>query len=264
MKITVFTSNQPRHLALVNRLASVGEVTYALLECSTVFPGLVDDFYKKSKVMQSYFEKVMAAEKKIFGDLMFLPQNVRTLPMKSGDLNLLEKKQLNEALNSDVYIVFGASYIKGWLADFLVEQSALNIHMGISPYYRGASCNFWALYDGHPEYVGATIHLLSKGLDSGPILYHALPKFNQDSPFDFTMRAVEAAQLSLVERIKCNEIKKFTPLMQDKSHEIRYSKNAEFNDVVATEFLKKNMDAEVLGELLSRSKQPKLIDPFFV
>lgn len=48
--------------------------------------------------------------------------------------------------------------------------------MGLSPYYRGTDCNFWALYDKKPQYVGATIHLLSKGIDSGPTLYHALSK----------------------------------------------------------------------------------------
>ena len=36
--------------------------------------------------------------------------------------------------------------------------------------------------------------MLSKGLDSGLMLYHALPKLDNDNPFKFTMRASEAAQ----------------------------------------------------------------------
>ena len=47
--------------------------------------------------------------------------------------------------------------------------------MGISPYYRGSACNFWALYDKNPQFVGATIHYLSEGLDDGDILFHVLP-----------------------------------------------------------------------------------------
>ena len=54
------------------------------------------------------------------------------MSVKSGDLNLLSRDQFEAALNSDVYVVFGASYIKGWLSDFLVEKDAINIHMGIS------------------------------------------------------------------------------------------------------------------------------------
>ena len=72
-----------------------------------------------------------------------------------------------------------AVYIKGPLVNFLIKKKAINIHMGISPYYRGADCNFWAMYDGNSHLVGATIHMLSKGLDSGSILYHAMSKKNK-------------------------------------------------------------------------------------
>ena len=44
---------------------------------------------------------------------------------------------LSDFLKSDVYVVFGSSYIKGELVDFLVKQKAINIHAGVSPYYRG-------------------------------------------------------------------------------------------------------------------------------
>ena len=83
---------------------------------------------------------------------------------------------MKDLLKSDLYIFFGSSYIKGPLVNFLIKKKAINIHMGISPYYRGADCNFWAMYDGNSHLVGATIHMLSKGLDSGAILYHAMSK----------------------------------------------------------------------------------------
>lgn len=266
MKITVFTSNQPRHLALVNKLASVCNTVYSVLECNTVFPGKVQDFYKKTEVMQRYFDSVIAAERSLYGDISFSRNNVKTLSVKLGDLNLLSQEQLADALSSELYVVFGASYIKGWLIDFLTSSKALNIHMGVSPYYRGSSCNFWALYDNKPEYVGSTIHLLSKGLDSGPMLYHALPVLKEEGeegPFVFTMKAVEAAQQSLVNRIASKEIFDFQPLAQDKSREIRYTRNADFNDEVASEFLNRNLRAADLAAMLAKSEQPALLSPFF-
>ena len=176
MKITVFTSNQPRHLSLLKRLAEVAEVVFAVQECNTVFPGQVKDFFNNSQVMQQYFSHVMEAEKEIFGEIGFLPQNVRPLAIKLGDLNRIRLSTMADALQSDVYIVFGSSFIKGDLIRFLVERRAINIHMGVSPYFRGSSCNFWAPFTGHPELIGATIHLLSEKLDAGDMLYHALPK----------------------------------------------------------------------------------------
>ena len=263
MKITVFTSNQPRHLALINRLAIISNVTYAVMECNTVFPGQVNDFFKKSDIMKEYFSHVMLAERKVFGHLSFLSSKVRSLSIKSGDLNFIDKKQIREALNSDVYLVFGASYIKGWLIDFLVEHGALNIHMGISPYYRGSSCNFWALYDDRPELVGATIHLLSKGLDSGPMLYHAIPKLSDHNPFEFTMFAVEAAQKSLIEHIGNQEIKNFSPKAQNKGYEIRYTKNSDFTDEIALNFLSRKLDNSKIKELIKNSNRHELLHPYY-
>lgn len=237
MKITVFTSNQPRHIALIESLASIADQVFAIQECNTVFPGKVEDFFKKTDIMQDYFSHVIAAEQKVFGDLQFTSNNVTQLALKSGDLNRVDLQTLSPALNSDYYIIFGSSFIKGPLCDFLVKNGAINIHMGVSPYYRGSSCNFWAIYDGNPELVGATIHMLSKGLDSGDMLYHVFPKAEIVDPFVIGMNAVKSAHNSLVDNIKSGFIKELLPVKQNKENEIRYTRNRDFNDVVAKEYL---------------------------
>lgn len=264
MKITVFTSNQPRHIALINRLAGVCDELFAVQECNTIFPGQVADFYRKSPVMQQYFSGVMAAENKWFGDVSFAAGNVRSLPIKGGDLNGLGRDVLAPAMASEVYVVFGASYIKGWLIDHLVAHGAINIHMGLSPYYRGSSCNFWALYDGRPQCVGATIHKLSKGLDSGPMLWHCLPTLVGENAFEFTMKAVVAAQHSLVDRIASGQIGQYAEQTQDKSLEMRYTRNADFTDAVAGEFLSREWDAGAVGQQLVSGKYPTLLEPYWL
>jgi len=134
MKITVFTSNQPRHLSLIADLATIADQVFAIQECNTVFPGRIPDFIPTSEVMEKYFSKVIDAEKQVFGGLRFSPPKAQTLSIKNGDLNRIEIGLLADALRSDVYVVFGASFIKGPLIDFLVANKAINIHMGISPY----------------------------------------------------------------------------------------------------------------------------------
>ena len=243
MKVTIFSSNQPRHLNLVKEFAKISSEVFFITEVKTVFPGVIADFFQKSDVMQSYFRNVIASERQIFGDINFLPKNVKTLAIKSGELNLLKEFQLQDALLSDIYIVFGASYIKGWLISFLIENRAINIHMGLSPYYRGSSCNFWAMYDNNPGHVGATIHYLSKGLDSGDILFHCVPKMTRgDSPFDFTMRSVLAAQESLVKAVKGGEMFSLHPVKQNKTKELRYTRNEDFTDGVAKAFLERRIN----------------------
>ena len=202
MRITIFTSNQLRHNHLINVISKISNKCFAIIEGKTIFPGKLKDFFYKSDLMEKYFKKVNQSEKKIFGKNKFISNKVVTKFIKHGDLNYLERNDIQDALKSDLYIVFGSSYIKGWLVDFLIKEKAINIHMGVSPYYRGSSCNFWALFDDKPHLVGSTIHYLSKGLDSGRILYHALPTKKCQNEFEYTMSSVLSAHLSLAKKIK--------------------------------------------------------------
>ncbi len=239
MRIALFTSNQPRHQHLARQLAGVADELWLVQECNTVFPGLVSDFFNRSEVMQKYFSHVIAAEAEVFGNIGFLGTNVHSMAIKMGDLNRLPLAIFSEALAADVIIVFGASFIQSPLVDALVERRAVNIHMGISPAYRGSSCNFWAMYDQRPDLVGATIHLLTPGLDSGPMLFHAFPDETPVTPFVYGMKAVRAAHFGLLHHLGCGDLTTLKPVTQDKKQEIRYTRNRDFTDEIAADYLAK-------------------------
>ncbi|MDP6174409.1 MAG: hypothetical protein QGF09_09605, partial [Rhodospirillales bacterium] len=141
-------------------------------------------------------------------------------------------------------------------------RGALNIHMGVSPYYRGNSCNFWPLYDGRPDMVGATIHLLSAGLDSGAILYHALPKAQSIDPFILGMTAVRVAHQSLAEKIASGELADPEPIPQDKSKEVRYTRAADFNDEVATEYLNRMAGGGEIRRAIENRDLDQFVKPY--
>jgi hypothetical protein len=202
--------------------------------------------------MQAYFCQVMAAEKQVFGEIDFLPANVRQLVLKDGDLNMVPLNSLRRVLECGTAIVFGASYIKSPLIEELMKTRAVNIHMGVSPFYRGSSCNFWALYDGNAHLVGATIHMLSRGLDSGDMLYHALPAPEAVDPFVLGMLAVRAAQESLVRKVADGSILSCKPVQQNKSLQIRYTRNKDFNDAVAAEFLARKISPRDIETSMAR------------
>ncbi len=263
MKVSVFTSNQPRHLALIRSLSGIADEVFAVQECTTVFPGEVEDFYRRTEVMQRYFSRVIEAERKVFGRLGFLPANVHQIGLKMGDLSRLSLDVLAPALESDVFIVFGASYIRGPLIDALIERNAINIHMGTSPYYRGSSCNFWAMYDGRPEYVGATIHRLSSGLDSGEMMFHAFPSEVDSDPFVYGMQAVRSAHEGLCSRIADGTLLTLPVVTQDRSLELRYTRNRDFTDEVAGEYLNNLPDPEQVRLAITRRDPSRFLNPFF-
>ena len=78
MKITLFSSNQPRHLNLARELSSIADTVYFVSEVNTVFPGKIGDFFKKSEIMQDYFQRVIDAERKVFGETLLILRS--TLP----------------------------------------------------------------------------------------------------------------------------------------------------------------------------------------
>ena len=243
MKITLLTSNKNRHNYLINLLSTICDELFVIQECDTIFPGVIPGHYQASPILKKYFENVNNVQSKLFGKSYVnnLKKNIKILPMLTGDLNKCPIDLLSDFLKSDVYVVFGSSYIKGELIDFLLEQRAINIHAGVSPYYRGTDCNFWALYDDNPHLMGTTIHLLSRGLDSGPILYHAMSNI-KTNPFEYSMSTIKSAFHSIAERIKDNSIFKINPFIQDKIKEIRYSKKNEFNEEVVKEYFKKEIN----------------------
>lgn len=259
MKITLLTSNKKRHNYLINLLSQISDELFVIQECGTIFPGIVPGHYPASPLMKNYFENVDNAQNKLFGNsYVDTKKNLKILPMVSGDLNKVSLDKLSNFLKSDIYIVFGCSYIKSKLVDFLVNQKTINIHMGISPYYRGTDCNFWALYDNNPHLVGATIHLLSKGLDSGPILYHAMSDIKTD-PFEYSMSSVKSAFHSLAKKIKDKSIFSITPLIQNLDLEIRYSKKIEFNETIVKEYSQRKINLKI-----KKFDNTMLKEPFFL
>ena len=71
MRVTLFTSNQPRRVNLANKLTSIADTVYCAQEYNTVPPRKVDDFFKKTPVMKEYFEQVIEAERSLFGETTF-------------------------------------------------------------------------------------------------------------------------------------------------------------------------------------------------
>lgn len=259
MKVTLFTFDKSRHNYLIYLLSQICDKLFVIQEISKKVKNSIPENYINSETLKKYFQNVYDAQSKFFPEQNLKNlKNTNIVQIPSGSINNLSMKSLEKCLKSDIYLVFGSSYIKGDLINFLVKNNTINIHMGISPYYRGTDCNFWALYDGNPHLVGSTIHYLSKGLDNGPMLYHALSHI-KNNPFEYTMSAVKSAFVSVVNRIKDRSIFKIKPQEQNKYSEIRYSQKKEFNEKIVIEFFNRKID------LNSKKFDKSLLkDPYFL
>jgi hypothetical protein len=118
------------------------------------------------------------------------------------------------------------------------------------------------MYDCNPDYMGATIHLLTKGLDSGPMLFHAFPKAEKVDPFVITMKSVIAAQQGFIEYLKDGTLHNLASIPQDKTKEIRYTRSADFTDDVAADYLKNLPTPEEVDSMMNTRDFSQFIKPY--
>lgn len=255
--IAVFTSNSARHQHLIKALANVAEKVVAVIECSSVRRKA-----RATATMQSYFESVWQAEEKVFGKIGILPENVQVLPIVSGDANSLDLDTYNDIFNAQEFFVFGASFLKGELCEKLVQLGAVNLHAGTSPYFRGCATNFWNFYDDRPDLTGVTVHYLTTGLDSGPILYHALPRAVPMTPHEAGMMAIRASHQSIVNHLMAGSLRSTLAKKQDKTKEIRYARGADFTEAEAKMFLeRKNLSPNEVARALAKRDIENFVNP---
>jgi methionyl-tRNA formyltransferase len=110
------------------------------------------------------------------------PDLVRVVPGH----NSRESLSLLRSIEPDVIAVYGTAMIRPPVIA-LARKAIINMHTGLSPFYRGSDTIFWALHDERLDLVGVTIHLLDPGIDSGAIISATRlsidPTDNEDSLF---------------------------------------------------------------------------------
>ena len=104
----------------------------------------------------------------------------KKIPVKIvKNVNQEDSVEFIKNLAPELIVVFGTSLIKKEIIS-IPEKAIINVHTGLSPYYRGGQCAFWCLYNDEPEYIGVTVHYLDEGIDSGDIIIQGRPEIEED------------------------------------------------------------------------------------
>jgi folate-dependent phosphoribosylglycinamide formyltransferase PurN len=200
MRAILLTSTFRRHAFVANAVAAGCDLVGVWQETKSFRPERYARDAADQEVIQAHFAKRDASEARYFA----ADSSVRLDPgavhrtVAVGGCNEPAEVDLMTAARPDVVLVFGTGILREPLLSAF-EGRILNIHLGLSPYYRGAGTNFWPLVNREPEYVGATIHYLDAGIDTGPILSHARPLIEPgDGPHDLGNKTIVAAVHALL------------------------------------------------------------------
>ena len=68
----------------------------------------------------------------------------------------------------------------------------LNIHLGISPFYRGSETNIWPMINKELDFIGATFMHIDEGIDTGSVIKQIRAKiFLGDGPHSIGTRLIK-------------------------------------------------------------------------
>lgn len=128
----------------------------------------------------------------------------------------IEKGAVNDRANVDmitdmkpaVIIAYGCSIIRSSLLD-LFQGRFINLHLGISPYYRGSGTNFWPFVNRELQFVGTTFMFIDEGIDTGQIIHQIRARFEvHDNIHSVGNRLIKDSA-----KVCVDIIKKFHPSM---------------------------------------------------
>jgi folate-dependent phosphoribosylglycinamide formyltransferase PurN len=178
-RVVLLTGDGLRHAYVAQQLASGVSLVGVLCEAKAPSVAQPQALSQDDRAtINRHFAERDEVEQRLLGDLRTPPLaelNSEWKKVSHGSANSREVHTWLKRLNPRFVVLFGTSVIKPPLLDEF-EGRMINIHSGLSPYYRGGGTNFWPLYYGEPECVGTTIHLAEARIDAGPILAQVRPE----------------------------------------------------------------------------------------
>ena len=175
---------QDHDLALVIRENSRSNLLQKILEKGILksISIIIRHFRQRNKIRAEY-DRVMGDQwQEMKGDV----------PLETvTDINSPEVVALLDRIQPDLVIVQGTTLIRNKTLKGI--PLVLNLHWGLSPYYKGSYCTEWAMLRQDLCNIGFTIHKISSKIDGGDILTQGRPEIEaRDTANSINMKLTRA------------------------------------------------------------------------
>ncbi len=176
MKIVCLIRPNPPLIYFANKINSEHQITEVIIEKPKFLSRNIFSEVKKHGFRGSFDilkRKILQKKNKTVDYNAWFGNKWETL---DKNIPYLETDNINsdivfnrvKEIKPDLILDHGTTIVK----DHILHNSglALNLHWGLSPYYRGTHCTEWALINWDPYNIGVTIHKLTKDIDGGSVL----------------------------------------------------------------------------------------------
>jgi methionyl-tRNA formyltransferase len=271
MKVVIFTRTAFHHTYFINRLQERFEVACVVRESypperkkkkslKELFGRHLLQQLRDERFLSRFHLKFSAGFKyhKILGEYLRSPfdaveerHGTKYLNVPHGGINNPDFEILLHAMRPDIIAVLGSSVIMPQIIS-VPSAAMMNLHSGLSPYYRGTWSYGWPIVNAEPEYIGVTVHHVDPGIDSGNIIYQTRPSLAESDDLNTIFLKVIAEGTELVARAIEEIIERGSVVSHEQTKGAgRLYLTADFNADVARRCFR-NLKRGVLGEYLSR------------
>ncbi len=154
-----------------------------------------------------HFRERFQAEEKYFGEPK--PPDIPILEVNEFTLNDARSVEFVRDMKPDLAVIFGTGMIREPLMSALPKDT-INLHLGLSPRYRGAATLFWPFYFLEPNFAGTTFHYIVHSPDAGDIIHQVRPVLEKgDGIHDVACKAVVASAVEAVALFQMDGWEKF-------------------------------------------------------
>ncbi len=169
-KITLITGPGLNHRYFVNRLNREFPIERVFIE-EVTYPNFTASSQKHQEAWEWFFRRRKEYEENTFADSESWTRKnqPKIIPIPTGQLNSTDTLKFLQAQRPEIIILFGSSLIGREIMECFPNR-IISLHVGLSGEYRGSSCNFWPIYDGRLDCLGATLLKINAGIDTGEIL----------------------------------------------------------------------------------------------
>ncbi|MBJ13396.1 MAG: hypothetical protein CMG62_10045 [Candidatus Marinimicrobia bacterium] len=239
MRIIILTHDNDRHFYFCNEIIKntnqvVGVITGAKNKKLSK--------NKKKKIYKNHFFSILRnkllnliffkSNKKLFDEKKYQEKlffnNEKSFFSKNyNELVIAEYNESHDSINDDYYV----SLIRSKNPDVILVMGTcllgkkiinsckhvINMHTGLSPYYRGGWTNLFPIINKDFGFFGVTIHKMSTGIDSGDIIFTRRPNIDiTDNYSSINCKAIVKGvelmirTIELIKENKMNSTKQWT------------------------------------------------------
>ncbi|PSR11688.1 MAG: hypothetical protein DA408_00185 [Bacteroidetes bacterium] len=175
MKLVVFTNDESYY---GKKMIQELEAAHIPLEAVVVIKQPLDYHLKLFNYVKrrvGWVEALVFAVKTVLEGVFKQPpetlnyEQFATTIVYTKGTNSPETERMVKALAPDVIILAQTGIVRRNILA-IPKLGTINGHPAVLPYYRGIDCHKWAILAGDFDKIGATVHWVDKGVDTGNII----------------------------------------------------------------------------------------------